>query len=194
MGTPAEAARGELDELTLARAKRGEPSAERALVERYQRRVFALLGRMLGPSGRAADVEDVAQETFLRAFRALPRFDRRGRARLSTWILTIATRLALDTLKRRGPGLVPLEPVELRVASGDRTDSGLVRGELRAAVARAVAALAPEYRAAFVLRELHDFSYEEVAEALAIDLGTVKSRLSRARAALRAALSEVHEP
>ena len=76
----------ELDELTLARAQRGDEEACRALVVRYQRALFALLARMLGPRGA---VEDLAQETFLRAFRALPGFDRSGPARLSTWLLTI---------------------------------------------------------------------------------------------------------
>src|SRR5215831_16089459 len=98
------AAEPELDDLTLARAQRGDEPACRTLVERYQRPVFALLGRMCGH----ARVEDLAQETFLRVFRALPRFDRSGPARLSTWILTVATRLALDELRRR-----PLRTVEL---------------------------------------------------------------------------------
>src|SRR5215470_592892 len=98
---PSRAGSRELDDVTLARAQRGEAAAWRALVEHYQRAVFALLSRMLAPSGRAALVEDLAQETFLRAFRALPAFDRGGRARLSTWILTIATRLGIDELRRR---------------------------------------------------------------------------------------------
>src|SRR5262252_7490429 len=91
----------EIDDVTLARAQRGEAAAWRSLVEHYQRPVFALLSRMLAPSGRATLVEDLAQETFLRAFRALPAFDHAGRARLSTWILTIATRLGIDELRRR---------------------------------------------------------------------------------------------
>src|SRR3954447_21718894 len=89
----------ELDEVSLARAQRGDRAAQAVLVERYQRPVFALLSRMVGRD-RAA-VEDLAQETFLRALRALPRFSLQGPARLSTWILTIATRLALDQLRRK---------------------------------------------------------------------------------------------
>ena len=177
----------ELDDVTLARAQRGEAAACKALVAQYQRPVFALLSRMLSPSGRIALVEDLAQETFLRAFRALPAFDRAGRARLSTWILTIATRLCIDELRKQ----TATEPIEKarEIAAPQRSDARL---EARA-IARAVAQLAPEYRAAFLLRELHDLEYDEIARALGIDLGTVKSRLSRARAALREALAEVSD-
>ena len=182
----------ELDELTLARAQRGEAAACRALVERYQRAVFALLGRLLGPAGRAALVEDLAQETFLRAFRALPDFQRGGRARLSSWLLTIATRLALDELRR-----VRLSPAgaerALAVPDPRGADDPVLRRALGRALAQAVGGLAPEYRAAFLLREVHELDYDEIARALGIEIGTVKSRLARARAALRAALAEVHD-
>jgi RNA polymerase sigma-70 factor, ECF subfamily len=181
---PSRAGSRELDDVTLARAQRGEAAACRALVVQYQRPVFALLSRMLAPSGRIAMVEDLAQETFLRAFRALSAFDRAGRARLSTWILTIATRLCIDELRKNAP-TEPLEKAS-HVAAPARSDARL---EARA-IARAVAELAPEYRAAFLLRELHDLEYDEIARALGVDLGTVKSRLARARAALREALAE----
>src|SRR5262245_58993116 len=181
---PARGGSRELDDLTLLRAQRGEAAACRALVVKYQRPVFALLSRMLAPSGRLALVEDLAQETFLRAFRALSAFDRAGRARLSTWILTIATRLGIDELRKQAPS-EPLERAS-RVAAPGHSDARL---EARA-IARALAELAPEYRAAFLLRELHDLEYAEIALALGIDLGTVKSRLFRARAALREALAE----
>src|SRR5438552_18316024 len=122
-----------LDDVTLARAQRGDAAACRALVLQYERPVFALLGRMLAPSGRTAMVEDLAQETFLRAFRALSAFDRGGRARLSTWILTIATRLCIDELRKQ-----TTEPLERasHVAAPARSDARL---EARA-IARAVAA------------------------------------------------------
>jgi RNA polymerase sigma-70 factor (ECF subfamily) len=182
MGEPSE-----LDELTLKRAQRGEPAACTTLVRRYQQQVGALVSRMLTPSGRRAAVEDVAQETFLRVFRALSGWDTGGSARLSTWILTIAARAAIDELRRRPPTEPPLDPgratlpppVELR--------------SLGRAIERALGELAPEYRAAFVLREFHELSYEEIGRALDIEIGTVKSRLSRARAELRVALAEVHD-
>jgi RNA polymerase sigma factor (sigma-70 family) len=89
----------ELDETTLHRTQHGDPGACRALVEHYQDAVFALLGRMLGRAGRA-QLEDVAQDTFLAVFTGLARFAPAGPARLSTWILTIATRRAIDELRR----------------------------------------------------------------------------------------------
>lgn len=171
----------ELDELTLRRAQRGEQRACRELVSAYERRVFALLGRMLGRA-RAPLVEDLAQETFLRVFRALGAWTPDGPARLSTWILTIAARLALDELAKRRPEAALVDaavPPEAEARALGR------------AIERAVLALPPDFRAVFLLREYHELDYDEIARALELDLGTVKSRLSRARAALRLALEEV---
>jgi RNA polymerase sigma-70 factor (ECF subfamily) len=188
---PAPAAEPELAADVLVRAQRGERAACRALVRRYERPVFALLSRLLGQ--RAGLTEDLAQETFLRAFAALPRFDPRGPARLSTWILTIAGRLCVDELRRHAPTHEPLLAA-LDTAAPGRADEHTHRRRLAAAIDQALAGLSPEYRVAFVLREFHELEYPEIAAALQIDRGTVKSRLSRARAALRLALAEVrHE-
>ena len=177
----------ELDELTLRRAQRGEEAASRALVERYQRPVFALLHRMLGP-GRADRVEDLAQETFLHVFRSLAGFAPLGPARLSTWILTIASRRAVDELRRRGRD-VPTAPLgDEDAVSPARADEGARRAALAARMGAAMDALAPEYRAAFLLRAYHGLEYAEIARALDIEIGTVKSRLARARAELLHAL------
>jgi RNA polymerase sigma-70 factor (ECF subfamily) len=179
----------ELDQITLARAQRGEREAFRALVEAYQRPVHALIGRMLYGRARHADIEDVAQETFLRVYRALPKFESRGPGRLSKWILTIATRLALDELRR-----VRATPVGVvsgdELASRDRTDGGVHGRALASALGDAVAALSPEHRAVFVLREFHEFDYQDIAAALEIEIGTVKSRLARGRALLQHTLQE----
>lgn len=181
------ASSAELDELTLKRAQRGEPAACTALVKRYERPVFGVVSRLLAPSGRRAAVEDVAQETFLRVFRALASWDPRGGAKLSTWILTIATRVALNELRKK-----PTAPEVMVDAALATQPSPVELRSLRHAIERAVGKLAPEYRAAFVLREFHELSYDEIARALDVDIGTVKSRLSRARATLQAALAEVH--
>jgi RNA polymerase sigma-70 factor (ECF subfamily) len=175
----------ELDAETLAGARRGDEAACRALVEQYQGPIFAVLSRMLG---RGPLVEDLAQETFLRAFGALPGFDPSGPARLSTWLLTIAARLALDALRRSG---ARTEPIELHAATL-LAPQPIGSAELRSALSRAVLALPPDYRAAFLLREAHGLSTAEVARALDVEEGTVKSRLSRARAALREALEDHH--
>ena len=136
-------------------------------------------------------VEDLAQETFLRVFKALPSFDRNGPARLSTWILTIATRRAIDELRRRRPQQTSLDEAK-PIPSTTEADTLTRRRMLAAHLQGAIAELSPVHRAAFLLREYHELSYEEIATHLEVDLGTVKSRLSRARAALRSKLAEVY--
>lgn len=182
----------ELDEVTISRAQRGDLRARRMLVDRYQRPVLALVSRLLRGSADAALVEDIAQETFLRVFRALPRFDRSGPARLSTWILTIASHRTIDELRRRRVETRPFDPSAFEVPANDRADLDAERRMLARVLGDAIQALSPEYRAAFVLREYHGLEYTEIAEALSIDLGTVKSRLNRARGRLRQALKEVY--
>jgi RNA polymerase sigma-70 factor (ECF subfamily) len=168
-----------LDELTLRRAQRGDQRAWRELIDRYQQPVHALIWRLL--AGRARHrVEDLTQETFVRVLRALPKFELGGPATLTTWILTIATRAALNELRRPEATELEREPI------GDaRADVDAERKRLGAAIAEGVAALPDTQRAVLVLREYHDLEYAEIADALELDVGTVKSRLSRARAALR---------
>ena len=178
----------EHDAQTLARAKAGDAAACRALVRQHQRKVFGTLRAVLGPAGRTTAVEDLAQETFLRAFRALPRFDGDGPAKLSTWLGTIATRVALNELRRHRPPLVELDTVE-----DDLPGRRPSMTPVAAAIERAIEGLSPTYRGAFVLRELHGLDYTEIAEVLEVDLGTVKSRLSRARANLRRTLERAEQ-
>jgi RNA polymerase sigma-70 factor, ECF subfamily len=189
---PAAAARSiePFDELALRRAQRGDEPAWRALIACHQRQVHALIWRLLAGRQRHR-VEDLVQETFVRVLRALPTFDPAGPASLAGWMLTIATRLALNELRRpehaAGHAAVADEPV-----ARDRTDAGIERADLAAAIQAGVAALPATQRAVFVLREYHDLDYAEIAEALELDLGTVKSRLARARAALRGHLEAAH--
>jgi RNA polymerase sigma-70 factor, ECF subfamily len=180
--------REELDQMTLSRAQRSEPEACRALVLRYQAPVFALLSRMLG---RGPLVEDLSQETFLRVFRGLSSFQREGPARLSTWILTIATRLAFDRLRKKNQITEALEVDAL--PSSERADEYCERRAIGVAIEQAMRSLSPEHQAVFLLREYHGLEYDEIAQTLQVDLGTVKSRLSRARAQLREALAEMKE-
>ncbi len=182
---------GELDAITLGRAQKGDRAAQAALIHRYQQPVFALLWRIAGPE--RALVEDLAQETFLRVLRALPRFEPSGRARLVTWILTIATRLAINHTRSRvvrSQDVVPPGGVPAALLPPDQDAE---RRKLGTALLGAIEALGPQFRAAFLLRELHGLRYEEIAEALEVDVGTVKSRLSRARALLQRALAELHD-
>ncbi len=180
----------ELDEVSLARARRGDDDARRQLIVHYQDRVFRYLWRMLAWRGQGALVEDLCQETFERVLRALPGFSDTGPARLSTWILTIATRLALKELRRRR--------VREDARAGARIDAEPVpgpdqqseRAALGRAVRRAIARLGPDHRAVIILREYEELDYDSIARILDIQVGTVKSRLARARAELREALDE----
>jgi len=183
---------GEIDDRTLALARTGDRAGARTLVETYQARVFALVSRMLAGRGRAS-IEDAAQDTFLEVFRRLGSFAPDGPARLSTWILTIAARRAIDELRKQRPALLAQVDVVLERTGDARSDDRAIRKELVAAIEAALRELSPELRAAFLLREYHGLDYAAIASALSIDLGTVKSRLSRARAALRERLAEVHD-
>jgi RNA polymerase sigma-70 factor, ECF subfamily len=190
--SPASAERErELDEETLRRAQTGDHAAQAALIERYQRPVFALLSRMVGAD--PALVEDLAQETFLRVLGALAGFDPRGEARLVTWILTIAGHLAIDHLRAAGTRGDATAAVGGLPTTLPRPDQDAQRRDLAAALTTAVDELGPHFRAAFVLREVQGLSYEEIATVLDIHIGTVKSRLSRARWALKRALAELHD-
>ena len=175
----------EVDLETLRRCKAGDPLAQRAFVLCYQRPVFALLSRLLG---RGPHVEDLAQETFLRAFRALGDFDPGGPARPSTWLLTIATRLALDDRKRRRFPTVPLDEAEPRPAPGD-PELLAERARLGRAIEDAARELSEDQRAAFLLLEFHGFSVAEAASTLKIPENTVKQRVFRAREKLRSRLA-----
>src|SRR5690606_33837343 len=124
-----------LDELTLRRAQRGDERAWRDLIAQYQQPVHALIWRLL--AGRARHrAEDLTQEPFVRVLRHLPSFDPSGPASLSTWILTIATRLVLNELRRPEPAGLEREPL-----GHERADADAERRRLGAAIAAGVAAL-----------------------------------------------------
>jgi RNA polymerase sigma-70 factor (ECF subfamily) len=174
----------ELDDLTLARAQRGEGAAFTGLVRHYQQQVFSFLWRMLGARGDRALVEDLTQDTFVNVHRGLPRWLPNGPARLSTWILTIASRVALNELRK---AVRPTEPIDLRT---EAVAAPVHDAALALVVRQALEQMTPDHRAVLLLREYHELEYEEIASALEIEVGTVRSRLSRARAALRAVLTE----
>jgi RNA polymerase sigma-70 factor (ECF subfamily) len=176
-------ARGELDDLTLARARAGDEGALTELVDRYQRRVYALIARML--VGRPNQVEDLAQEVFVKVLIGLPRFDPRGPAKLSSWILTVATRACLDVLKSKRP---PVEELPESLPSPSDPEGETAQRQMGRRVEAAMARLPEDMRAVIVLRAYHDFDYDEIAAALGIEVGTVKSRLGRARIALKEVL------
>ncbi len=182
----------ELDGATLVRAQAQDPVAMRALVVRYQRPVFALLSRLVG---RGPHVEDLAQEAFLKAFRALPGWKPAGAARLSTWLLTIATRLALDARRKKRIPSVSIDdaPAAASVAAAATPETESARRELGHALANAAAGLSDDTRAAFLLADVHGFTMKEIAEALSIPENTAKTRVFRAREQMRESMRDVRE-
>lgn len=165
----------------------GDPRAFGLIVERYQLRLLNFIFRMIGDRERA---EDLVQEAFLRVYRHLDRFDRSRK--FSTWIYTIASNLAKNELRNRGRSpLVTFEqarprneednrPVDFE-DKDNRPDDLFDQRTLKALVDETVAKLSSHHREVFVLRELEGKSYEEIAEIMHCNLGTVKSRLNRAR-------------
>ncbi len=180
------ASRAELDPLTLRRAQQGEHAALDALVQRYHGTVHALVWRMACAQGESR-VADLVQDSLVRVLQNIARFDPSGPARLSTWILTITTRVVLDDRRRDASRRPTLEPASYADPATQAADL-----ELAAAIAKAVVELPEPQRIALVLREYHDLDYSEIASVLDIDVGTVKSRLSRARAAVRDKLVRAH--
>ena len=166
----------------LDRLRAGDARAFEELVASHQHRVFGVALRMLGG---AAEAEEVAQEAFLRAHRSLGEF--RGDAKLSTWLYTIVSRLCLNRLASGDRRAVRhSEEVLLRVADeGSGPEVRAERGQLEGALHRAIAELPEERRVVIVLRDLEGLSYEEIALALGLELGTVRSRLHRARMDLK---------
>jgi RNA polymerase sigma-70 factor (ECF subfamily) len=173
----------------VARAKRGDREAFSRLVERHHRRVFGTAHHMLGDREAAADM---TQDTFLAAWRSLGGFEER--ARFSTWITKIAMNRCRNALRafaaaRTGPLLTdpPADPARgPEAAVGDR--------EVAAHLERALGQIDPGHREILILREIDGLSYDEMAEILDLEAGTVKSRLHRARAALREKLRGVWPP
>jgi RNA polymerase sigma-70 factor (ECF subfamily) len=174
----------------LRRCLAGDERAYRELVERYRRQVFSLARRM---TGSVEDAEDLTQETFVRMFKALDRYD--PTRPFAAWLMTIATRLSIDHLRRRRvrpisvtqrePGSRDEEYTIEIVDSAPRPDELTAHAEEETRVQHLIDSLPPHYRAVVLLRHQHDLSYEEIAEALHLPLGTVKARIHRARALLK---------
>src|SRR5690242_18666379 len=174
----------------------GEERAFSELVERYQTRLLNFIYRTIGDREKA---EDLVQEVFIRVYRHLHRFDRSKK--FSTWAYTIASNLAKNELRNRSRNpLVLMQTVQKNWQDDDRPlqfedttarpDELCRKRHLRELVAETVAKLPAHHREVFVLRELEGKSYEEIAEITDCNLGTVKSRLNRARNAF----AEIIEP
>jgi RNA polymerase sigma factor (sigma-70 family) len=179
------------DDALLDGLAAGDPDATAAFVERFQRRVFGVAHRIVNDSRLA---EDVAQETFLRAWQRADAFDPR-RGTVKAWLLTIARNLAIDTIRLRRMVIVdPAEIIERRDPDGDRgpADLALLSSETER-LRSALADLPPEQCRALVLAAFYGRTAREIAETESIPLGTAKTRIRSAMIRLRAALVDNSE-
>ena len=177
-----------LDQELVRRVQQGESAAFDLLVRRYQHRVVALVSRYVGDWSEA---QDVAQDAFVRAYRAIGSF--RGDAQFYTWLHRIAINTAknhLQAMKRRPPnadidaGDAEHFDAALQMRDTDTPERELLRHEVEQAVMRSVNALPKELRLAITLREVDGLSYDEIAQRLDCPIGTVRSRIFRAREAI----------
>lgn len=168
----------------IRRARQGDSDAFRRLVEAYQTQVYRIALRMCGEA--AAD--DVTQEAFLAAWRALPAF--RGTCLFSTWLYRLATNAAIDWLRREKRHRGADDVTELELPDGAPSPQEQAeQTETQEAVRRALTQLSPEHRQVLVLRYMQELDYNEIAAALDISEGTVKSRINRAKAHLKEILT-----
>jgi RNA polymerase sigma-70 factor (ECF subfamily) len=162
----------------LKQAQKGDDLAFSRLVEAYQKPVYNLCYRMLG---NARDAEDAAQETFIRAYKAIRRYD--TARRFSTWLLTIASNYCIDQHRRRKLPTFSYDALETPnlPSKGKGMESMLMQGEYEDEVAELLNQLNPKDRSAIILRYWYEYSYDEIATSLELSVSAVKSRLHRAR-------------
>jgi RNA polymerase sigma-70 factor (ECF subfamily) len=182
----------DLDQELVRRVQRGDSAAFDLLVRKYQHRIAALIGRYIADW---SECQDVAQDTFIRAYRAIGNF--RGDAQFYTWLHRIAVNTAKNHLvahKRRPPTEdIDVSDAEqfdsgIRLRDTDTPDRELARQQMEQVVMRAVDALPEELRTAITLREVEGLSYDEIAQRMDCPIGTVRSRIFRAREAIDAEL------
>ena len=183
----------EIDRQLVARAQRGDKRAFELLVEKYQRKLARLLSRFIrDPS----EVEDVTQEAFIKAYRALPAF--RGDSAFYTWLYRIGINTAKNYLMAMGRRAPTSTEVEAEEAEGfeegeqlrdiNTPESVLLSNEIAQTVNATIEGLPEELRRAIQMREIEGMSYEDIAQAMDCPIGTVRSRIFRAREAIDARL------
>lgn len=184
------------DEQLVARAQAGDQRAFELLVRKYQYRIVQLVSRLVGD----ADAPDVAQETFIRAWRALNGF--RGQSAFYTWLYRIGINTAKNALvsrsRRPADHDIDIADAELyghteQLSDIDTPEAKALTEEIREKVEEAIAKLPPDLRKAITLRELEGLSYEEIAQVMECPIGTVRSRIFRAREAIDVVLKPLIE-
>ena len=179
----------EIDRQLVARAQRGDKRAFELLVEKYQRKLARLLSRFIRDP---AEVEDVTQEAFIKAYRALPAF--RGDSAFYTWLYRIGINTAKNYLMAMGRRAPTSTEVEAEEAEGfeegeqlrdiNTPESVLLSNEIARTVNSTIESLPEEFRTAIQMREIEGMSYEDIAQAMDCPIGTVRSRIFRAREAI----------
>lgn len=178
----------QVDQLLVERVQRGEKDAFDILVRKYQNKIVSLVGRYVHDSTEALDV---AQEAFIKAYRAIGKF--RGDSAFYTWLYRIAINTAKNHLVAQGrrPPASDIDPQDAeqfegfnRLKHSDTPEREMVRSEIQDRIYGTIEALPDELRTAIVLREIEGLSYEEIAEAMDCPIGTVRSRIFRAREAI----------
>lgn len=178
------------EKLLLERAKAGDVNAFEQLIEGYQRKIFNIALRMVG---NYDDASDLAQEVLIRIYKSIGGF--KEQSSFSTWVYRITTNVCLDDIRKKKNKKVISLDEEIKLDDGEMPrqlesdDAGPLelaeRKELKKAVSRAINSLSEEHRLVVVLRDIQGFSYEEIAKAIKCPEGTVKSRINRARQALK---------
>ncbi|MBN2370043.1 MAG: sigma-70 family RNA polymerase sigma factor [Vicinamibacteria bacterium] len=182
----------ELDITLIEQSKTGNETAFETIVDRYRRRVLTYCHRMVRHESLA---EDLAQEVFVRFYQALPRID--TRKAVVSYLFRIAHNRCLDWLRTRRPQMQTLtrtedddQPTVQLPDARPTPEEEVLRGELLEAVEKALAAVPPRYRSVLVMRHVEELSYEEIAEALGLPMGTVKARIHRGREKLQQELRD----
>ena len=175
------------DEELVDRSRRGDVDSFNQLILRWERPIYALAYRVIG---REEDARDVCQETFLRAYRALPGF--KGEAKFSSWVYRIALNLCRDWIRRQRRNPVQQMPDDIDVLEqaaatepSESVEDLVARRELSAVVEEAMALLPEEQRTAIILKEYHGMTFQEIADLQGCPLSTVKTRLYQGLSVLR---------
>lgn len=180
----------DIEKALIEKCKNGNIEAFEKLIFDYQKKVFNLCYRYLE---NYHDASELAQEVFIKVYKSIDSF--KGESSLSTWIYKIAASACIDELRRRKRRIMPIEDYDHINKKSELTDNHFSpheqyeKNEVKREIQEAISQLSEEYKTAIILRDIQGFSYDEIASIVGIPLGTVKSRIKRARNAIKEYLS-----